>query len=386
LPTRDPGSTPESIPDLREVDTPALVVDRLKVERNCAALRARLERLGVRLRPHVKTAKCEEVARLAHGGKPGPITVSTLREAEWFFERGFRDILYAVGIAPGKLERAAALHRAGCALTLILDSREAANAVREFTQSQGVALPALVEIDTDGHRAGVKPDAPELLAIAGVLEGQLHGVMTHAGNSYTSRSADEIRAWARREREGVVEAAARLRAAGHASPVVSLGSTPTAFFGESFAGVTEVRAGVYMYFDLVMAGLGVCNTGDIALSVLATVIGHQAEKGWIVTDAGWMALSRDRGTAAQAVDQGYGLVCALDGTAFADLIVVDTNQEHGIIAARGSRPAPLDAFPVGTRVRILPNHACATGAQHDAYQVVAGGTRVESRWERFGGW
>ena len=342
--------------------------------------------MGVKLRPHVKTAKSHEVAKIALGGAPGPITVSTLKEAEWFFARGFTDILYAVGIAPGKLARAAALRRAGCELGVILDSLEAARALREFSRAEGVALPALVEIDTDDHRAGVKPEAAELLAIGAVLGEGLRGVMTHAGNSSTSRSVGEIRAWARREREGVARAAQRLRDSGHPSPVVSVGSTPTAFFGESFDGVTEVRAGVYMFFDLVMAGLGVCTVDDLALSVLATVIGHQLEKGWIITDAGWMALSRDRGTASQAVDQGYGLVCDAAGQPIGDLVVVDTNQEHGVIARRGGAPAPIEDFPVGRQLRIFPNHACATGAQHGAYYVVNASPAIEARWERFNGW
>lgn len=371
---------------LDSLETPALVVDRGKVERNCARMRERLGAAGVTLRPHVKTAKAQEAARIACGGAPGPITVSTLKEAEWFFARGFRDILYAVGIAPNKLARAAALRRAGCELGVILDSVEAARALASFAKAEAVALPVLVEIDTDGHRAGVKPEAPELLAIAGELGGALAGVMAHAGNSYTSRSAEEIRRWARLEREGTLHAARRLRAAGHAAAVVSVGSTPTALFGESFEGVTEVRAGVYVFFDLVMAGLGACAVDDIALSVLATVIGHQRDKGWIVTDAGWMALSRDRGTAAQALDQGYGVACDLAGREIAELIVVETNQEHGIVASRDGRPVDLASFPVGRMLRILPNHACATGAQHAAYHVVHGSARVESRWERFGGW
>jgi D-serine deaminase-like pyridoxal phosphate-dependent protein len=371
---------------LRALETPALVLDREKVERNCARLRMRLAAMGVALRPHVKTAKAVEVVRIAFDGATGPITVSTLKEAEWFFERGFTDILYAVGIAPNKLARAAALKRAGCELSVILDGVQAARALHEFTQREAIALPALVEIDTDDHRAGVKPDAAALLEIGGVLGDGLRGVMTHCGNSYGSRSLDEIRAWARREREGVVHAASRLRAAGLAAPVVSVGSTPTAEFGESFAGVTEVRAGVYMFHDLVMAGLGVCRVEDLAMSVLATVIGHQPEKGWIITDAGWMAMSRDRGTHAQAVDQGYGLVADVEGRALGDLIVVDANQEHGVIARRGGAPAPIEEFPVGRVLRIFPNHACATGAQHGAYHVVNGSTAIEGRWDRFNGW
>lgn len=371
---------------LKDVETPALVLDRGKVERNCARLRERLSAMGVKLRPHVKTAKSLEVTRIALGGVAGPITVSTLKEAEEFFAGGFTDILYAVGITPGKLERAAALERAGCRLGVILDGVQAATALRDFRKAHGVQLPALAEIDTDDHRAGLKPEAPELLEVGRILGEGLEGVMTHCGNSYGSRNTGEIRAWAQREREGVVLAAERLRELGLAAPVVSVGSTPTAVFGDSFAGLTEVRAGVYMLMDLVMAGLGVCTVDEIAASVLATVIGHQREKGWVLTDAGWMALSRDRGTANQAIDQGYGLVCDAAGTVLANVIVVDANQEHGVLAGRGGLPLDIDRFPVGMQLRILPNHACATTAQHGLYHVVRGSDLVEERWVRFNGW
>jgi D-serine deaminase-like pyridoxal phosphate-dependent protein len=135
-----------------------------------------------------------------------------------------------------------------------------------------------------------------------------------------------------------------------------------------------------------MAGLGVCRVDDIAISVLCTVIGHQPEKGWIITDGGWMALSRDRGTARQAVDQGYGLVCDESGRALGDLIVADANQEHGIVARRDGATLDTARYPVGTRLRILPNHACATAAQHDVYHVVRDGPGIADRWPRFHGW
>ena len=111
-----------------------------------------------------------------------------------------------------------------------------------------------------------------------------------------------------------------------------------------------------------------------------------SRENWILTDAGWMALSRDRGTARQKVDQGYGLVCDASGKPAGDLIVVDANQEHGVIARRGGAPAPIEEFPVGRVLRIFPNHACATGAQHGAYHVVNGSTAIEGRWDRFSGW
>jgi D-serine deaminase-like pyridoxal phosphate-dependent protein len=249
-------------------------------------------------------------------------------------------------------------------------------------------VPALIEIDSDGHRGGLVPDDPALLGIAAVLAGAgcLRGVMTHAGESYGAVGAEAQAAFAERERAAVVQAAERLRKAGLACPVVSVGSTPTAHAATDLTGVTEVRAGVHVFFDLVMAGIGVCRIDDIALSVLTTVIGHQPARGWIVTDAGWMALSRDRGTAVQAVDQGYGLVCADDGTLLPDLVLRSANQEHGIIARRDGAAAPLPDLPVGARLRILPNHACATAAQHDGYHVLPAKGGTLAYWPRFRGW
>jgi D-serine deaminase-like pyridoxal phosphate-dependent protein len=116
------------------------------------------------------------------------------------------------------------------------------------------------------------------------------------------------------------------------------------------------------------------------------VIGHQTDKGWIITDAGWMAMSRDRGTAGQKIDQGYGVVCDVTGAPLDDLLVVSTNQEHGIIGRRNGGAIDAAKFPVGTLLRILPNHACATAAQHDRYHVVDGATRVTATWPRFSGW
>ena len=375
--------------NLQQVETPCLVLERGKLERNIARMRDHLAKLRVGLRPHVKTAKSYDVARLAIKGQPGGITVSTLKEAEQFFAHGITDILYAVGITPNKLDHVAALQRRGADITIILDNVESARIVAARGVALGIKFSALIEIDSDGHRSGVKPDDAMLLDIGRILEGggtQLRGIMTHAGDSYNCDTVEKIRAMAVRERDAVVRCAARLRAAGLPCPIVSVGSTPTATYSEDLTGVTEVRAGVYMFFDLVMAGLNVCKVDDIAVSVLTTVIGHQPDKGWIITDAGWMAVSRDRGTAAQKIDQCYGVVCDLAGAPLDDLLVVSTNQEHGIVGRRGGGTLDAARYPVGTLLRVLPNHACATAAQHDRYHVVAGDAQVTAVWPRFSGW
>lgn len=370
---------------LHNIQTPALLLDRAKFERNVARLKERLAGLGVPLRPHMKTAKSVDILRLM---APEAITVSTLKEAEVFADAGARDILYAVGLAPSKIARVQALRAQGADLTVVVDSLAAAQAL---AQGADDPVPVLIEVDTDGHRAGVRPqDEERLVAIGRALAAgpgsRLRGVMTHAGGSYGAFGLAGHEAAAEAERAGAVAAAETLRAAGLPCPVVSVGSTPTAHAARSLAGATEVRAGVYMFGDLVQAGLGVIGVDDIALSVLASVIGHQAERGWIIVDAGWMALSRDRGTSGHEVDQGYGLVCSATGEPFGDLVVADANQEHGVLALRGGSSGALPQLQVGDLVRILPNHACATAAQHDRYHVVGAGGDSEAEWPRFSGW
>jgi D-serine deaminase-like pyridoxal phosphate-dependent protein len=377
-----------AISDLR---TPCLLLDEEKLLANTRSMQNRARNLGVNLRPHLKTAKNIDVALRAMTHPSGPAIVSTLAEAEYFASHGVTDLTYGVGIAPQKLDRVGAIIRGhGADLKLILDSIEQAQAVSGWSRAKGLRLPALIEIDADGHRAGVAPDHADLLiAIAKALHddgAELRGVLTHAGDSYHLSDTASLRAAAARERDAVVTAALILRSAGFACPIVSVGSTPTATHAANLAGVTEMRPGVYMFGDLVQAGIGACAIGDIAVSVLAAVIGHQRAKGWIIVDAGWMALSRDRGTSSQAVDQGYGVVCDLQGQPYPDLIVTDANQEHGIVSVRPGSSAPLPDLRLGAMVRILPNHACATGAQHDAYHVIDGNGAVFAEWTRIRGW
>ena len=368
-----------------DLPTPALLLDRRRLERNAARMRDKVAALGVRLRPHVKTSKSIDVLRVLDDGDV-PITVSTLAEARYFFEHGITDILYAVGIAPVKLPEVAALIRAGCKLRVILDTLEAADAVRTFSEAEGVPIDALIEIDSDGHRAGVGPDDPVLIDIGRRLGPALAGVMTHAGASYDCRTREQFEAMAEQERVLTVAAAERLRAAGLGCDIVSVGSTPTLHYGRNLDGVTEARVGVYAFGDLVQAELGTCGIGDIAVGVIASVIGHNRQHGRVLIDSGFLALSRDRGTADLPVDWGYGAVCEpVSGELIADVTVSSTNQEHGIITAR-SGTIDFERFPVGRRVKILPNHSCATAAAYDRYFVTEGDERIVDVWERVNGW
>lgn len=375
---------------LTDLATPAALIDETRMMQNIERMQSRMNSLGVRFRPHVKTSKCIEVAkRQAEGGGSG-ITVSTLKEAERFFEAGFTDILYAACITSNKFDRVLALRRRGCRLTVIVDSPFATEALVRKAQAEHHVFDVMIEIDSDGHRSGVKPDDDVLIDIATTLHREgaiLKGVMTHAGSSYDLNSREAIEQLAEQERDAVVDAAARLRGRGIPCPEVSVGSTPTALYACDLTGVTEVRAGVYVFFDLVMSNVGVCTPENIALSVLTTVIGHQVDKGWAIVDAGWMAMSRDRGTQRHGIDYGYGAVCDLDGHPIGNYMVGAANQEHGIICRHDALvDNNIDQrFPIGTLLRILPNHACATGAQFPEYNLIGRGGAITT-WERFDGW
>lgn len=379
------------MPDtLLTLDTPAAVIDLPRMQHNIDRMQRRMNELGVVLRPHVKTSKSSHVVVAQRAAGARGIAVSTLKEAEQFLDNRVTDILYAVGMAPHRLQHAADLRRRGCDLKIITDSVTGAQAIVNFGRSHGVVFEVWIEIDTDGHRSGIKPEDAQLLAVGHALHDgamRLGGVMTHAGSSYDLDAPEALAALAEQERAGCVRAAERLRTAGLPCPVVSVGSTPTALSARHLEGVTEVRAGVYVFFDLVMSNVGVCSVDDIALSVLTTVIGHQAEKGWAIVDAGWMAMSHDRGTAKQKGDYGYGQVCTIDGTPLAGYVLSGANQEHGIVS-REEEMMNSDIstrFPLGTRLRILPNHACSTGAQFPEYHALAANGTL-AIWRRFYGW
>ena len=377
---------------LLSLDTPSAIIDHARMQANVRRMQQRMDSFGANFRPHVKTSKCTPVAlaQLAAGARG--ITVSTLKEARHFFAAGITDILYAVGISPDKLPQALALREAGCDLKVITDNIVTARAIVEFCRAHACTLEVWIEIDCDGHRSGIRPADEALLEVGRLLAAgpaRLGGVLTHAGSSYACRTPAALAAIAEQERAGCVQAAERLRAAGLPCPHVSIGSTPTALGAHDLTGVTEVRAGVYVFFDLVMHNVGVCRQDEIALFVLTTVIGHQAEKGWAIVDAGWMALSRDRGTQKQARDFGYGQICDLDGTPLAGYTVCDANQEHGIVAhtnASGPPDADIVArFPIGSRLLVLPNHACATGAQFPEYHCRMKNGECQT-WPRLYGW
>ncbi len=368
------------------VKTPALLLDTERVRRNAERLSEIATRNAVRLRPHVKTHKCVEVARIQTGGQDGAITVSTLAEARAFARFAFKDITYAVPIEKGKFADAIEILRSGIKLNLLTDDAATVRLLDEESRKAGVEFDVFVKIDCGTHRVGVEPHTAEAIEIPRLITdaANLHfaGILTHAGHSYNARSKDEILAVARHERDSMVELAERLRRQSIEVPTVSIGSTPTMSTIDHLDEIDEIRPGNYIFYDAFQATLGSCSFNDTALTVLTAVIHKDSTRKRIVVDAGAIAISKDRGPIGLDPLCGYGHVLDIEGNE-TGMRVTGLSQEHGEIDAGES--GLFDRIKVGDRFRILANHSCLTAAQHSHYNVVDGGEIVD-RWEIHRGW
>jgi D-serine deaminase-like pyridoxal phosphate-dependent protein len=372
-----------------DLPTPALILDRAVLGRNLKRMSDRLSAAGVMLRPHLKTAKSVTIGRMAVEGHDGRITVSTLAEARYFAHGGFKDILYGVGIVPSKLAAVMELRRRDINLRVVTDNLAVARSIADAAKD-GDTFCVFIEIDSGGGRAGLpSPELPGLLDIARVLHQapnvELAGVMTHAGHSYHESTPEGIAAVAEQERQAIVGAAEKLRAAGIPCPIVSGGSTPTAMHSRDFTGITEMRPGVYVFNDLDQEFIGSCKPADLALSVLASVIGHYPHRNQLLIDAGALALSKDISAQEFQPKVGFGTIA---DAPVKDMAVVACSQEHGFVGA--DDPIPYGNLPVGSRVRVWPNHACITAAAYDRYYVIDsdldGGKSIVGTYDRINGW
>jgi D-serine deaminase-like pyridoxal phosphate-dependent protein len=373
---------------LSDLQTPALVIDAGVMSANIERMAARADALGVPLRPHGKTPKAPEIGRRLCARSARGLTVSTLLEAETYLEAGIRDLFYAVPLAPAKTGRVCELMQRGANLTCLVDHIDAARAIAERAR-QPVVLA--VEIDVDGYRTGVPAGSSEMRELARYIASErrliFEGFMSYGGASYGCRSKEEVQRLAERHRVALLDAQALLAADGVEARMLSFGSTPAVVHARTMASMTELRCGIYAFQDLFQAAIGACSIDDIAVSVLCCVIGASQQHNRLIVDAGGLALSKDRSTATTDRDGGYGLVCDAESGALApDLYVSNVSQELGLITTQSGAAIDFTRFPIGSRLRILPNHADMTAAAYDAYHVVEGDARIVDVWRRVNGW
>jgi D-serine deaminase-like pyridoxal phosphate-dependent protein len=353
------------MPTIEDLPTPSVLIDLDILERNIATMQARAREAGVNLRPHAKTHKSPEVARMQLQAGARGLTLAKVSEAEVFAREGFDDIFLGYPIfGADKAARLLALSDR-VRLAVGADSEEGARSLGEVFHTAGKRLSVLLKIDSGFHRVGVSPErAVEMARRIAALRGiEFRGLFTHGGHGYGGQTPEDVAAIGRAEGRIVVDAAEAVRAAGLPVADVSLGSTPTVRAAITEAGVTECRPGTYVYQDLSQVSLGTCRLEDCAMTVLATVVSAPAPDRAVI-DAGSKTVSNDP---LRPRLGGHGLVVGRRSR------LARLSEEHGVIQVEAG-----ESFRVGERVRILPNHACIVSNLHDRLVAVRAG-RVEGQ-------
>lgn len=371
---------------LETIKTPSLIVDAARMKRNAIYATERAKELNVKLRPHVKTHRCLEIAGLQTEKTNGCIMVSTLSEARFFSANGFSDITYGVPIEAGKFAETFDIARNCERFSVLTDDIETAKSLNAAAKLENTKLDVFVKIDCGYHRCGVEPNTIEAFEIPQFISDSSNlkfaGILTHAGHSYHADTPEKLLGAARQERDLMKNLGEKLREKGLNVPDISIGSTPTLSAIDNLEGITEFRCGNYIFFDAFQAALGSCRFEDCALTVLAAVIHRDAKRQKIVVDAGAVALSKDRGAVKFDRHCGYGRVYDLEGNDL-NLRVGSLSQEHGEITVADENV--FKNLKVGSRVRILANHSCLTALQHSHYHILDDG-KIVDKWEINRGW
>lgn len=371
---------------LETIKTPSLIVDFERMKRNAERVANRAKELNINLRPHVKTHRCLEIARIQTEKTFGGIMVSTLAEAQFFSANGFSDIIYGVPIEKGKFGEAIEIAKRIEKFAVLTDDAETVKSLNDAAKNESAKIDVFLKVDVGAHRCGVEPNAKEAFEIPQKIADSSNlnfaGILTHAGQSYGANSPEKLLEVAQQERDLMRNLANELRAKGLEVPNVSIGSTPTFSAIDSLDGVTEFRCGNYIFFDAFQATLGSCSFSDCALTVLAAIVHKNFQHKKIVVDAGAVALSKDRGAVSFDENCGYGRVYDLEGNDL-NLRVGSVSQEHGEISVLNE--SIFDKLKVGMRVRILANHSCLTALQHSHYYILDDG-KIVDKWEINRGW
>ncbi|CAN5784688.1 alanine racemase [soil metagenome] len=359
---------------LSEIETPAMIVDRDRLQQNIAQMQSLADGRGVRLRPHIKTHKCVEIAQLQLAQGALGVTASKVEEALVFIAAGVRSVTVAYPIVDrrklARLLRGAQAH--GTELRVVVDSAAGFEALTRGSQDAGTVVGAFVEVDVGLRRCGLTEHDPQLGPLARAVHEnpttKFMGLLSHAGHAYAASNREEVAAIAAEECQILQRVRQHLEKAGIPVPEVSVGSTPTVLASDSYDGITEIRPGNYVFLDRTPVRLGLATMAQVALSVVSTVVSRNDD--FLIIDAGSKVLSSDLGAHGTAGVDGYGLAFSESGE---QLQVVRLSEEHGFVARGGAD------LPIGTRLRIVPNHSCPVVNLADELVVVSDG-EVVGRW------
>ncbi|MHB8580499.1 MAG: alanine racemase [Ignavibacteriaceae bacterium] len=345
----------------KEIDTPALLVDLDKLDNNLNRMALIAKANKVNLRPHSKMHKTPEVAkRQIEVGAIG-ITVQKLGEAEVMFNAGLNNILIAYElIGEQKLSRLINLKKQGCNIITAVDSIESAELLSKKIQDSNLSADVVIEVNTGLNRCGILA-GERVLHFAQNLSKysniNIRGIFTHEGHVYNGKNLEEIRSLSLKAGKEMTETGKLLRNHGFNIDIISVGSTPSAYFIGEIDGITELRPGVYAFNDITQVNLGTCSIDNCALTVLSTVVSRPSPTRAII-DAGVKAMSA---VSSMPNDGTLGLIKGYNNIKF-DL---ESSEEHGILYSDNA----ID-LKIGDKIEIIPNHACTTVNMHDELYIV----------------
>ena len=354
--------------ELTDLRTPCVLVDHPRIERNIDRMQTAANEHRLHLRPHAKTHKCPDLARLQMARGAVGICCAKLGEAEVFAEAGITDIRIPYPLNPANADRVLRLldrtH-----ISFIVDHMDVARGWSDAIAAAGKQVDVLVKVDVGFHRCGIDPkgaDAADFVARVAQLPGlNFKGLLSHAGHSYGASSESEAAAFAASEALLLTTLAVEVRAKGVPVEEISVGATPTVRFSLQQKGLSELRPGNYIYFDRTQVGLGSATWDDVALTVLARVVSRPASDR-VILDCGSKTLTTDlaRGFGSHA---GYGVVFrSLDDlTPDETLMIERLSEEHANVRVTAS-----SSLKPGDLVRVAPNHSCVVSNLVDSVWLV----------------
>jgi D-serine deaminase-like pyridoxal phosphate-dependent protein len=356
---------------LTDLRTPSVLIDKTRLEQNVDRMQTAATARGIALRPHAKTHKSPDLARVQIARGATGICCAKLGEAEVFAAAGIDDIRLPYPINPVNADRVLRLLDL-TRLSFIVDDVDVARGWSGLMRVNKREVDVLVKVDVGFHRCGIDPEsrgAAEVVARVAELPGlRFRGLLSHAGHAYGAGSESETAAIAANEARTLTRLAAEVERLGSRVEEISVGATPTARFSLQQDGITELRPGNYIYFDRTQVGLEAATWDDCALTVLARVVSRPAADR-IILDCGSKTLSTDQARGFGS-SPGFGVVFADLDTPRPDesLLVERLSEEHATVRVLGAGCA----LKTGDLVRVLPNHACVVSNLVDSVWLVNG--------------
>lgn len=356
--------------NIKQVDTPELLLDIDQMESNILDMVKFAEEYDLDYRPHIKTHKCVNIAQKQIDYGAIGVTVATVGEAEVMANGGIKDILVAFPIATTeKLQRIEKLMDKSV-ITIAVDSITQANLLNDYFATHNKVLHIWIKVNSGLNRCGVEPNEIEELVkfIKSLKHLTLNGIFTHAGHSYGATSEAEIDKIAEKEAEVVLESVKICESLGVEIPNRSVGSTPTFKKAGQIKGITEIRPGNAVFFDMIQVGLKVASIDDCALTVVSTVGSKHKDR--LVIDAGSKTLNLDKGAHGNESVIGHGYIKEYPG-----LVIDRLSEEHGIITTKEDTE-----LNITDKITIIPNHACTVVNLFDYYVIHRKGEVVD-KWK-----